>query len=95
LLLAAVADLALVSTVLGRSSIAITADTFSHLPEGVAKGAAERASALVPARQPATDADKVPTERVSEMAQPRKPEPRRSRLRKSNPGPSHCERERF
>jgi hypothetical protein len=43
-----------VSKLLGHSSIAITADTYSHLLAGVGREAAERASALVPraAREP-------------------------------------------
>jgi integrase len=48
LMLAAGVDLALVSKILGHSQIAITADTYSHLLEGVGRDAAERASALVP-----------------------------------------------
>ncbi|MBL8927062.1 MAG: site-specific integrase [Pseudonocardia sp.] len=48
LLLAAGADMALVSKRLGHSSISITADTYSHLLEGVGRAAAERAAALVP-----------------------------------------------
>ncbi len=47
-MLAAGIDLALVSKRLGHSSIAITADTYSHLLEGVGREAAERAAALVP-----------------------------------------------
>ena len=46
--LAAGIDLGIVSKVLGHSSIAITADTYSHLLEGVGRDAAERAAALVP-----------------------------------------------
>lgn len=48
LMLAAGVDLALVSKRLGHSSIAITADTYSHLLEGVGRQAAEMAAALVP-----------------------------------------------
>lgn len=48
LLLAAGVDLALVSKRLGHSSVTITADTYSHLLEGVGREAAERAAALVP-----------------------------------------------
>jgi integrase len=48
LLLASGTDIAIVSKLLGHSSIAITSDTYSHLLEGVGKQAAERAAALVP-----------------------------------------------
>jgi integrase len=50
LLLAAGVDIALVSKVMGHSTIALTSDTYSHLLEGVGREAAERASALVPRR---------------------------------------------
>jgi integrase len=43
-----VAPLPLVSKRLGHSSIAITADTYQHLLEGVGREAAERAAALNP-----------------------------------------------
>jgi hypothetical protein len=43
-------DISLVSKMLGHSSIAITADTDSHLLEGVGRRAAEAAEALVPWR---------------------------------------------
>lgn len=46
--LAAGVDLAVVSKQLGHSSIGITADTYSHLLEGVGREVAERAAALVP-----------------------------------------------
>lgn len=46
--LASGTDIAVVSKLLGHSSIAITADTYSHLLEGVGREAAERAAALVP-----------------------------------------------
>ena len=46
--LASGTDIAVVSQLLGHSSISITADTYSHLLAGVGKEAAERASALVP-----------------------------------------------
>jgi Site-specific recombinase XerD len=46
--LAAGADIAVVSKVLGHSSVSITSDTYSHLLEGVGRAAAERAAALVP-----------------------------------------------
>ncbi len=48
LLLASGTDIALVSKLLGHSSIAITADSYSHLLAGVGRDAANRASALVP-----------------------------------------------
>lgn len=48
LLLASGTDISLVSKMLGHSSIAITADTYSHLLAGVGKRAAEAADALVP-----------------------------------------------
>ncbi len=50
LLLAAGVDIAIVSKLLGHSSIGITADTYSHLLDNVGKAAAEAASALVPRR---------------------------------------------
>ena len=40
--------LEVVSEILGHSSIAITADTYAHLLDGVGRDAAERAAALVP-----------------------------------------------
>jgi Phage integrase family len=46
--LAAGVPIELVSKVLGHSSIAITANTYSHLLPGVARQAAEAAAALVP-----------------------------------------------
>jgi integrase len=48
LLLAAGADIAVVSKILGHGSINITSDTYAHLLEGVGKAATEAASALVP-----------------------------------------------
>ncbi|MDE0571879.1 site-specific integrase [Demequina sp. B12] len=51
LLLAAGTDIAIVSKMLGHSSLAITADTYSHLIAGVATQAANRAADLVPARK--------------------------------------------
>ena len=48
LLLASGTDISLVSKMLGHSSISITADTYSHLLDGVGKRAAEAAGALVP-----------------------------------------------
>jgi integrase len=50
LLLASGTDLALVSKMLGHSSVAVTADTYSHLLEGVGRKAADAADALVPRR---------------------------------------------
>jgi len=41
-------DLGVISKLLGHSSIGITADTCSHLLEGVGRAAAEKAMALVP-----------------------------------------------
>ena len=46
--LAAGVDIAVVSKQLGYPSVAITADTYSHLLEGVGRDAAERAMTLVP-----------------------------------------------
>jgi hypothetical protein len=46
--LAAGADIAIVSKVLGHSSVSITSDTYSHLLAGVGRQAAERAAVLVP-----------------------------------------------
>jgi integrase len=46
--LAAGVPIEIVSKILGHSSIALTADTYSHLLKGVARQAAEAASALVP-----------------------------------------------
>ena len=48
LLLAAGADIAVVSKTLGHGSISITSDTYAHLLEGVGRAATEAASALVP-----------------------------------------------
>lgn len=50
LLLAAGVDIAVVSKLLGHSSIAITADTYSHLLENVGRAAADAADALIPRR---------------------------------------------
>lgn len=60
--LASGTDIAIVSKVLGHSSVSITSDTYSHLLAGVGKAAAERAAALVPrARrdQPVTNTAKT------------------------------------
>lgn len=48
--LAAGVPMAVVSQRLGHSTITLTADTYSHLLEGVGRDAAERAPALVPRR---------------------------------------------
>ncbi len=48
--LAAGVPMAVVSQRLGHSTITLTADTYSHLLEGVGRDAAERAAALVPRR---------------------------------------------
>jgi integrase len=53
--LAAGVDIAVVSKQLGHSTITLTADTYSHLLEGVGRQAAERAMALVPRRRQAGD----------------------------------------
>jgi hypothetical protein len=50
LLLAAGVDIAIVSKMLGHSSIAITADTYSHLLANVGRQAADAADALIPRR---------------------------------------------
>ena len=47
MLLASGTDIALVSKMLGHSSITLTADTYSHLLAGVGKKAAEAADALI------------------------------------------------
>jgi integrase len=52
--LAAGVDIGLVSKILGHSTIGITADTYSHLLDGVGRDAAERAAALVPVPVPPT-----------------------------------------
>ena len=51
LMLAAGVPIAVVSKMLGHSSITITSDTYSHLLEGVGRSAAEAADALVPTRR--------------------------------------------
>lgn len=48
--LAAGVPLAVVSQRLGHSTVTLTADTYSHLLEGVGRDAAERSAALVPRR---------------------------------------------
>jgi integrase len=62
LLLAAGADIAVVSKILGHGSIGITSDTDAHLLEGVGKAATEAASALVPrAPKDSPQTDGLPT----------------------------------
>lgn len=56
LLLASGTDIALVSKILGHSSISITSDTYGHLLAGIGREAAERAAALVPRNRPPDDA---------------------------------------
>jgi len=46
--LASGTDIATVSKILGHSTIGVTADTYSHLLDGVGRASAERASALIP-----------------------------------------------
>jgi integrase len=74
LLLASGTDIALVSKLLGHSSISLTADTYSHLLEGVGREAAERASALVPrasnSRPAASEVDQV----ISASGHPERPD---------------------
>jgi hypothetical protein len=53
LMLAAGVPIAVVSKMLGHSSITITSDTYSHLLEGVGRAAADAADALVPTRKTA------------------------------------------
>ncbi|MGZ5404114.1 MAG: tyrosine-type recombinase/integrase [Nocardioides sp.] len=48
LLLASGTDMALVSKMLGHSSITLTADTYAHLLTGVGRRAADAADALIP-----------------------------------------------
>jgi len=67
LLLASGTDIALVSKLLGHSSLGITVDTYSHLLEGVGRAAAERASALVPRNRPAAPCDQSVTKSRSEQ----------------------------
>jgi integrase len=68
LLLAAGVDIALVSKLLGHSSIGLTVDTYSHLLEGVGKEAAERATALVPRNRPADPRDQSVTNPAPERS---------------------------
>jgi integrase len=48
MLLAAGTDISLVSKMLGHSSITLTADTYSHMLDGVGQRAADAADALIP-----------------------------------------------
>ena len=66
--LAAGVPIEIVSKILGHSSIALTADTYSHLLRGVARQAAEAAAALVPRTEPPARDHHVPT-RASETTQ--------------------------
>jgi len=68
--LAAGVDIAVVSKRLGHSTIALTADTYSHLLRGVGADAAERSAALVPRRRPATAAPPVHTSCTREAFEP-------------------------
>jgi len=97
--LAAGADIALVSKLLGHSSIGITADTHSHLLSGVGRDVAERAAALIPRAPRATGG--LPTgsqasphtdEAVSDGENLQVSEGEgASRLWESNPRPTHYE----
>jgi integrase len=73
LLLASGTDIALVSKLMGHSSISLTSDTYSHLLEGVGRAAAERASALVPRKRrgdrPDDSCDQSVTNGASESSQ--------------------------
>jgi integrase len=74
--LAAGVDIAIVSKQLGHSTIGLTADTYSHLLEGVGRKAAELAMALVPRAlrdQPDDSCDQSVTNPASETT----PRPRR------------------
>lgn len=102
--LAAGEDIAVVSKVLGHSSVSITSDTYSHLLAGVGKAAAERAAALVPRSRrdqsvttdAKTAADEDPSTAVvagQASAPPgtRTPNPRiKSRLGDVPPGDASC-----
>jgi hypothetical protein len=80
LLLAAGTDIALVSKMLGHSSIALTADTYAHLLEGVGSRAAEAADALIP-RAPRDQSVTSPT-----------PETEEALPDQDRKGPSTCEK---
>jgi hypothetical protein len=75
--LAAGVPIEVVSKILGHSSIALTADTYSHLLQGVARPAADAASALVPRAElhggdhrVTTSAPKTPQDVASEEETP-------------------------
>jgi len=100
--LAAGVDIAIVSKILGHSSVAITADTYSHLLEGVGREAAERAMSLVPrTARDSRETGGLPSgsrspeddhERSAETGNtPVGESAGGSRLRESNPGPTHYE----
>jgi len=70
-MLAAGVPIAVVSKRLGHSTIALTADTYSHLMEGIGRDAAERAMELVPRKRTpeglqggSNEARKTPLEKV-------------------------------
>ena len=63
--LAAGVPIEVISKILGHSSIALTADTYSHLLKGVARQAAEAASALVPRGDVHARDHHVPTRALS------------------------------
>jgi len=65
LMLAAGVDRGVVSKVLGHSSITLTADTYTHLLEGVGQRAAEAADALVPRRRDQSVTTAAPDARPS------------------------------
>jgi integrase len=69
LLLASGTDIALVSKLLGHSSIGITVDTYAHLLEGVGRAAADRASALVPRNRTTEPCDQLVTNSRSEQSE--------------------------
>jgi hypothetical protein len=62
LLLAADVPLAVVSKLLGHSSLTLTADTYSHLLGGVGREAAERTALLVPRARRGQSVASAPTE---------------------------------
>jgi hypothetical protein len=67
LMLAGGVDVAVVSKRLGHSSIAITADTYSHLLAGVGRQAADAAESLVPPRA-LRAAETAPTDAPTQTA---------------------------
>ncbi|GAA2791498.1 tyrosine-type recombinase/integrase [Saccharopolyspora taberi] len=107
LALAGGADLKVVQEMLGHSSITITSDTYTSVLPQVAREAAEAAVRLVPRARTGTDGHASGTQRpfAGEAALPRIDRPkrktaghvgdpavsRRSRLRESNPRPTHYE----